>query len=74
MERAPYTHTVEVTGLIARYGERQILHGVDMKVLPGEVRVILGGSGSGKSTLLKHVIGLALPAEGLVKLLGVNPG
>ncbi len=72
MERVPYKYTVDVDGLIARYGERQILHGVDMKVLPGEVRVILGGSGSGKSTLLKHTIGLAMPAEGEVKLLGVN--
>lgn len=65
-------HTIEVKGLIAKYGPRTILHGVDMMVAPGEVRVILGGSGSGKSTLLKHVIGLMRPAGGTVDLLGVD--
>ncbi len=67
-------HPVEVEQLVARYGPRTILKGVDMKVAPGEVRVVLGGSGSGKSTLLKHVIGLLKPAEGVVRLLGVNLG
>jgi phospholipid/cholesterol/gamma-HCH transport system ATP-binding protein len=32
--------------------------------------VIMGGSGSGKSTLLRHLLGLMLPAEGVVRLLG----
>ncbi|MCA9549029.1 MAG: ATP-binding cassette domain-containing protein [Myxococcales bacterium] len=65
-------YTIEVDGLVAKYGERTILHGVDLKVRPGEVRVILGGSGSGKSTLLKHIIGLMRPAGGQVRLLGVD--
>lgn len=65
-------YTVQVEGLVAKYGPRTILHGVDMRVRPGEVRVILGGSGSGKSTLLKHVIGLNRPAGGRVELLGVD--
>ncbi len=61
---------VEVRGLVARYGARTILDGVDLKVQPGEVRVILGGSGCGKSTLLKHCISLLTPAAGEVRLLG----
>ena len=67
-------YPVEVDGLVARYGPRTILKGVDMRVAPGEVRVVLGGSGSGKSTLLKHVIGLLKPADGAVRLLGLNLG
>ena len=63
---------VRVNGLVARYGPRTILDGVDLSVSPGEVRVILGGSGSGKSTLLKHVIGLLQPAAGAVHLLGTD--
>lgn len=66
-ERAP---ALEVRGLVARYGERTILDGVDLTVEPGEVRVILGGSGCGKSTLLKHAIGLLAPAAGTIRLLG----
>lgn len=67
-----YSHTLEVSRLVARYGERTILRGVDLTVEPGEVRVILGGSGCGKSTLLKHCIGLSQPTEGVVRLLGVD--
>jgi phospholipid/cholesterol/gamma-HCH transport system ATP-binding protein len=65
-------HTIEVRDLVARYGEVTILDGVDLTVRPAEVRVILGGSGSGKSTLLKHIIGLAQPSGGTVRLLGVD--
>ena len=66
---APAT-LLEVRGLVARYGEKTILDGVDLTVHAGEVRVILGGSGCGKSTLLKHCIGLVAPAGGTVQLLG----
>lgn len=59
-----------VHDLVARYGARTILNGVNLRVEPGEIRVILGGSGCGKSTLLKHCIGLIPPAEGRVELLG----
>ena len=59
-----------VRGLVARYGERTILGGVDLTVQRGEVRVILGGSGSGKSTILKHCIGLLTPDAGEVRVLG----
>jgi phospholipid/cholesterol/gamma-HCH transport system ATP-binding protein len=61
---------LEVRNLVARYGERTILDGVDLTVQRGELRVILGGSGCGKSTLLKNCIGLAEPASGRVRLLG----
>lgn len=63
---------IEVVGLDAWYGRRQVLHGVDFRVEPGEIRVIMGGSGSGKSTLLRHLIGLLRPRAGRVKLLGVD--
>jgi phospholipid/cholesterol/gamma-HCH transport system ATP-binding protein len=69
MSQAPEPALV-VNGLVARYGERTILDGVDLTVGRGEIRVILGGSGSGKSTLLKHCIGLLTPAEGQVRVLG----
>ncbi len=65
---------IEVVGLEAYYGRRRILHGVDFKVMPGEIRVIMGGSGSGKSTLLRHLLGLQRPMRGTVKLLGTDLG
>ena len=63
---------IEVQGLEAYYGRRRILHGVDFRVMPGEIRVIMGGSGSGKSTLLRHLLGLNKPRKGTLRLLGID--
>lgn len=63
---------IEVNGLQAYYGKRRILHGIDFRVMPGEIRVIMGGSGSGKSTLLRHLLGLQVPAAGHIRVLGTD--
>lgn len=63
---------IDVRGLVAYYGRRRILDGVDFSVEPGEIRVIMGGSGSGKSTLLRHLLGLKRPHAGSVRVLGVD--
>lgn len=70
--RAAAPTPVEVEGLCAWYGRRQVLHDVDFRVEPGEIRVIMGGSGSGKSTLLRHLLGLLRPRRGSVRVLGVD--
>ena len=49
---------VEVRGLRKRFGENEVLRGVDLSVRRGEVVVVIGRSGSGKSTLLRCVNGL----------------
>lgn len=61
---------IEVENLVVRYGAREILHGVNFGVQAGEIMVIMGGSGSGKSTLLRHLLGLARPTSGSIRLLG----
>lgn len=63
---------IEVAGLVAHYGAREVLHGVSLEVRAGEIMVIMGGSGSGKSTLLRHMIGLERRSAGAVRLLGVD--
>ena len=55
---------IEAVGVKKRFGERQILRGVDLTVKEGNTTCIIGGSGSGKSTFLKCVIGLVRPDEG----------
>ncbi len=67
---APVKPVIQVTGLQAHYGDRQILHDISLSVAPGEIMVIMGGSGSGKSTLLRHLIGLERPTAGRIDLLG----
>jgi len=66
----PSAPVIEVQGLVAHYGEREILHGVSFAALRGEIMVVMGGSGSGKSTLLRHLLGLERPTSGSIRLLG----
>jgi branched-chain amino acid transport system ATP-binding protein len=61
---------LEVTGLKARYGEAQALHGVDVSVGEGEVVTLVGRNGAGKTTLVRCLIGLHRQVEGTVSFLG----
>lgn len=62
--------SVQVNGLRKSFGDVEVLHGIDFKVEPREVFVIMGPSGSGKSVLLKHLIGLETPDSGEVLIDG----
>src|SRR3954467_6801050 len=62
--------SVEVRGLRKSFAGQPVLKGVDFKVDPAEIYVIMGPSGSGKSVLLKHVIGLEEPDEGEILIDG----
>ncbi|MBI5310810.1 MAG: amino acid ABC transporter ATP-binding protein [Actinobacteria bacterium] len=46
---------VEARGVLKHYGRSQVLKGIDLEVLPGEVMCLLGPSGSGKSTFLRCI-------------------
>ncbi len=56
-----------------RYGDREVLAGVDLRVAEGEVTVLLGPNGAGKSTLLGLFSGLHAPHAGEVVVLGRPP-
>jgi Fe-S cluster assembly ATP-binding protein len=51
------TPLLEVKGLRASAGEREILRGIDLTVYPGEVHAVMGPNGSGKSTLAQVLAG-----------------
>ena len=55
-----------VEGIFAGYGETEILHGVSLRVEPGEAVTIFGPNGCGKSTLMKTIFGLLTPKRGSV--------
>jgi phospholipid/cholesterol/gamma-HCH transport system ATP-binding protein len=63
---------IEVNGLSATFGDREILRDVSFSAYQGEVTVILGESGSGKTTVLKHLLGLYDIQEGYVSILDNN--
>ncbi|MFM8847629.1 MAG: Fe-S cluster assembly ATPase SufC [Actinomycetota bacterium] len=49
--------TLEISGLHASVGDKQILHGVDLTISSGEVHAVMGPNGAGKSTLSAVVMG-----------------
>ena len=61
---------VSLQGICKRFGELEVLKGVDIDVGRGEVVCILGPSGSGKSTLLRCVNLLEPPEEGEIFIEG----
>ena len=61
---------LQLKGIHKRFGQLEVLKGVDLEVAKGEVICILGPSGSGKSTLLRCVNLLAPPEEGEIFLEG----
>lgn len=61
---------LEVTDLVAGYGDAAIVHGVDVSVGAGEVTTIIGPNGAGKSTLLKAITGQVDVMSGAVRLNG----
>ena len=61
---------LRIRGLTKSFGDKQVLTGVDLEVMPGTSLVVIGGSGSGKSVLLKCILGLLEPDEGSVEIDG----
>ncbi|MBN9308966.1 sn-glycerol-3-phosphate ABC transporter ATP-binding protein UgpC [Devosia sp.] len=50
--------SVVLQKVVKRYGDVEVIHGVDLDIEPGEFTVFVGPSGCGKSTLLRMIAGL----------------
>ena len=61
---------IHAEGLCKRFGGQDVLRGVNLDVMPGEVLAVVGRSGAGKSVLLKNLIGLQKPDGGSVQVAG----
>ena len=59
-----------VTGLNKAFGGLRVTDGVDLKVGPGERRLIIGPNGAGKTTLFNQITGEIAPDSGTVVLFG----
>jgi phospholipid/cholesterol/gamma-HCH transport system ATP-binding protein len=61
---------IEVRGLRNGFGTQVVHDGLDLDVRRGEIIGVVGGSGTGKSVLMRSIIGLQVPQDGEVHVLG----
>ena len=65
-------NAIEARGLVKRFKEVAAVDGVSFTVAPGTCVALLGGNGAGKTTTISMLLGLLLPTEGSVRVLGVD--
>ena len=61
---------IDLSAIRKRFGETEVVKGLDLTVAEGEFLVILGPSGCGKSTLLRLIAGLEDVTQGQIRIGG----
>jgi ABC-2 type transport system ATP-binding protein len=64
---------IEANGLVMRYGDREVLHGIDLVVPHGMVLGFLGPNGAGKTTTVEILEGYRRRSAGRAAVLGMDP-
>ncbi|MFN7171856.1 MAG: ABC transporter ATP-binding protein [Fimbriimonadaceae bacterium] len=54
-----------------RFGDKEVLKGIELQISRGDLVVLMGSSGGGKTTLLRVVAGLVTPSEGAAFVAGI---
>jgi len=57
-------------GIVARHGQVEVLHGVDLHAEPGEIVAVLGPNGAGKTTLARCLAGVHADHDGTIDMSG----
>jgi phospholipid/cholesterol/gamma-HCH transport system ATP-binding protein len=65
-ERGGTSDIIVIKGLRKRFGEAEILRGIDLVCRRGQTTCVVGGSGAGKTTLLRLVVALDKPTSGSI--------
>ena len=66
-------NTVEIKNLTKTFGKAVALDNLSLNIEKGKITGLIGADGAGKTTLLRTIIGLLLPNEGEINVLGFNP-
>jgi ATP-binding cassette, subfamily B, bacterial len=64
--------SIELRNVRFKYGTREVLHGLNLKIEPGEMIGLVGPSGAGKSTLINLICRFFDVAEGAILVDGVD--
>lgn len=63
-----------VAGLRKRYGDRDVVDGLDLRAERGQLTAVLGPNGAGKTTTIECCEGLRRPDAGSIEVLGLDRG
>lgn len=63
---------LDIKNLDACYGQRRVLHSINLRVEKGQLITLLGQSGAGRSSLLRAIVGLKVQRQGSIKVHGVE--
>jgi ABC-2 type transport system ATP-binding protein len=71
--RATDLAAISLTGVTKDFGSVHAVRGIDLTIRTGEVVAFLGPNGAGKTSTIDMVLGLSLPTQGEVEVLGLKP-
>ncbi len=71
-EKLPADNAIELKSVRFAYHDKEVLHGVSLRIEPGTVNALVGPSGSGKSTIARLVASLWDVQDGAIELGGVD--
>ncbi len=63
---------IQAENLGKRYGSKQVLDSINLRIEPGRIVGLIGPNGAGKTTLIKALLGMT-PVEGRLQVAGLNP-
>ncbi len=72
LDRVADDIVIRLEGVSKRYGDKEVLHAIDLDVRRGEFLTLLGPSGCGKTTTLKMIAGFEIPSSGRILLDGAD--
>ena len=71
-EKLPLDNAIELKNVRFAYCNKEVLHGINLRIEPGTVNALVGPSGSGKSTIARLIASLWDVKDGIIELGGVD--
>lgn len=66
-------NAIHVENLTKKYGDKEVLKGVNLRIEEGEFYALMGPNGSGKTTLVSIMASVRLPTRGKIEICGKKP-